>query len=457
MRRRSWLYFAAIATAVVLLVVALIVALTRQGAPDITVNFGRSIGLVNPYAFSGTISTYGEGGGYVAHSAKQRRALEELAPALWRLPLKLVGGRWVSAAAGVPPQIPGDWWVQAIEVFGDPQIVIEGSTAAPNDFSPAEAAAAVHHFQTLGFRGVHYYVLGNEPDSQGMSMAEYCGRFNAAAIAMKAVDPQAQIAGPAWGKFDPDALRSFLKCAGANVDIVDWHHYAMGKGSLLTSAEALAQTPVYGRQVAEVKHLIREVVPGRAQQIQVQIGELNWSWTTADGYHGWHGDDRFYQSVLTVWAASVLGHIAAAGGIAHQYADQNGALGLTFEKAAEAAHYHRTVSDPMPFYFGQLMFAGGQYFRHFGSTMVLSRSRQPDVEVFASAHPRNVVLINKNPSAQHDLRVKLEGVRSGTAAEWQTDPARPFAPPKHEPALQIEDGLLSVTVPPYSVTTLIIN
>jgi hypothetical protein len=417
----------------------------RSPAPDITVDFGRTTSDVNPLAFSGSISTYGEDGGDIVRSpgGKQSTLLRQLGPGLWRVPLKLESGRIVSAAAYVSGDISGDQWVGAIEGFaGTPQIVVEGSRG--NNFTPQQAADMERHF-----RGVRYWVLGNEPDAPsengGIGLKAYCTKFNQSAEAMRAVNPHILIAGPAWSSYNLLALSDFLKCAGRNVDIIDFHHYGMGD-SALSTATALAHTADYGKEIRAVRQLV-------GRKIQVEVGEFNWSWRIDDGWHGWHGDDRFYQAAATVWGASVIGHIVAAGGIAHPYADQGGALGLTFEKSADAAHYGRQVGDPMPLYWGEIMFTGGQYFRHFGSSLVQATSKQPGIEVFASSHPQDLVLINKTGSASTTL-IAIHGAFSRTVTVWQTNPDRPFSAPRDD-HMKIEGAQLKVALPPYSVTTIL--
>ena len=204
------------------------------------------------------------------------------------------------------------------------------------------------------------------------------------------------------------------------MDILDFHDYAMG-GNSVDTATALSSTGSWGDEVSQAYQLIRQYAPDRG--IQVQVGEYNWSWTTGDGYNGYQGDDWFYSAVNTVWGASVAGHIAAAGGRGDEYADLNGALGLTSEQQDAAAHYGRRLNTPMPIYYGLEMFTGGNLFRPFGSSMAEASTQLNNTEIFAAGNG-NIVMINKDRSAAQTASIGLTGFAGGSAEVWQTNQAR---------------------------------
>ncbi len=423
----------------------------HAAAPNTSVNFTVPTTTLPSYAFSSTISTYGIGGNIVGN-ATQRNNLKSLGLGLYRIPLQWNGGNIVSAAGGGPKEISGDIWVTNIKALGGiPMIVLGGS--ADNNFTPTDGANMVRHF--TGNNKVTYWVIGNEPGNGGMSIETYCTLFNQTVDAMKAVDPTIKVAGPAWAFYDANTLQKFLQCAGNKVDIIDYHHYGMG-GDALDNATALSQTQQWEDEVRPVRQQITAAVPARANQIEIHVGEYNWSWRTADGYAGWNGDDRFYQSVATVWGASVAGHIAKAGGRGFQYADQNGALGITFEKTEDATHFGKAVADPMPIYHGLRMFSGGDLFRKFGAQFVEATTTLPQVEIFASTNDKNIVLINKNPTTPQTASIQLTGFTSGTVEIWQTNNDAPFAAPTKKDPITI-GATFDYILPPYSVTTMILS
>ncbi|HJP96571.1 MAG TPA: malectin domain-containing carbohydrate-binding protein [Candidatus Saccharimonadales bacterium] len=436
---------------------ALVAFFALADSPNASVDFTKATTTLATKPFSSTISTYGENNTDIINSASQRSALANLKAGYYRIPLQWNGGNIVSSAGGHPAG-SGDAWVNSIKNIGaEPQIVVGGS--ADNNFTPDEAANLVRHFNkptTGSANPVNVWVIGNEPGNGGMSIQTYCDLFNATAAKMKAVDPTIKVAGPAWAYFDSNTINTFLQCAGNNVDIIDFHHYAMG-GSFLSEATALAQTGDWESEVTQTKQAIAQYVPSRANQIEVQVGEYNWSWRAEDGYNGWQGDDRFYQSVNTVWGASVAGHIAKAGGRGHQYSDLNGPLGLTFEKTDAASHYGRKVTDPLPIYYGMEMFTGGTLFRGFGTSMVDASTTLNNVEIYASNNGKNIVVVNKDPQATQPLTLKLTGFGGGSADVWQTSKDAPFDAPVKKTTINNVNDLLSYGLPPYSVTTFVLN
>ncbi len=423
-------------------------------APNVTVNFGAAVQTVAPYAFSGTISTYGQDGGSIINSSKQRSELKTLGLGLYRVPLQWNGGNIVSSAGGHPSG-SGDAWISDIRAAGGTPMIVLGGTS-DNNFTPQDAQNMVQHFNSNAATKVTYWVIGNEPNNGGMSIQNYCTLFNNTVDAMKSADSSIKVAGPAWSFFDSATLTSFLQCAGSKVDIIDYHHYAMGESNM-TNSVALSETSKWGDEIFQTRALINKYAAARASQIDIQVGEYNWSWRTADGWNGWNGDDRFFQAVNTVWSASVAGHIMQNGGRGHQYADQNGALSLTFEKNSDASHYGRSVGDPMPIYYGLAMFTGGGAFRPFGGTAVQASTSLSNTEVFASSGGNNIVLINKDPSATQQAIVTTTGVADGTADVWQTDQNAPFSAPTKKSTATISSSTMSVNLPPYSVTTLVVS
>jgi hypothetical protein len=431
---------------------SLCVAINAMGATANTfVDFSTPLSpSLAPSPFSSSISTYGQNGGSIVASATQRANLSSLGLGLYRVPLQWNGSNIISGAAYGPTNVSGDQWINAIKSLGaQPMIVVAGSSN--NNFTPDDAAALVQHFNPAN--NVAYWVIGNEPDNDHLSMSAYCTLFNATVDKMKAVDPTIKVAGPAWSHYDQNDLQAFLNCAGSKVDVIDYHHYAMG-GSYLDNATALAQTVNWENEITQIRQMINATVPARAAAIEIQVGEYNWSWRTGDGYPGWNGDDRFYQGVVTVWSASVAGHIMRAGGRGHQYADQNGALGLTFEKQSDATYYGQQVDAPMPIYHGLRMFSGGDLFRPFGSIAVSASTTLANVEVFASSNGQNVVMINKDPSATQTAVLQTTGSTASTVDVWQTDNNAPFQAPQLKASLAVSGGV-SYALPPYSVTTFV--
>jgi Ricin-type beta-trefoil lectin domain len=450
---------------------------THAASANVMINFNNPITSLDPNAFSGTISTYG--GQNITASQKQDTNLKNLNLGLYRVPIQWNGGNPISSAGGGPANISAAKWIQAIKSIGaQPEIVVGGTS--DDNFSASDAANLVDYFnnpKSSHYNPVKYWLLGNEPDNHGMSLTAnnaYCNLYNSAESQMRlklqqdGLNPASiMIGGPTIEQWSPAELQNFINCAN-DFEIIDYHQYAMG-GNLLTNAQALTQADSYGSELTQLRSmLVSKFGAAKANSIQMSVGEYNWSWQFGDGYNGadaWDGsgnDIRFFEPVATVWSALVAGNAAAAGGRSDQYSDQNGALGITFDDAEAniLSHYHTAVNDPMPDYWGLAMFTGANLFRHFGMSLVQSSTTLPNVEVYSSSNSDNVVLVNKDPNAQQTAILQLTGVNSGTAEVWQTSNSQTaaFSPPKKlQASLTIANGTAQVVLPPYTVTTLVIN
>ncbi|HWZ65922.1 MAG TPA: hypothetical protein VNX65_03980 [Patescibacteria group bacterium] len=442
-------------------------------ASNVTVNFDSlNAQPLSPNAFSGTISTYKGDGQTITNNTTVSGNLHKLGLSTYRVPIQFNNGNPISSAGKGPTDITADTWIASIKKLGaEPEIVIGGSPSQPgshdNNFLPSDAAGLVKYFNTHAldtvsggttishYNPVKYWVIGNEPANlTADNAATYCSRFNTTVDAMKAVDPSVVIIGPAISSLNTIFMKAFLQCAGSKVDIVDYHEYAMGY-TYLDNATTLARTHYYSQKITQLRDLINKTVPTYASHIKIQVGEYNFTYRTADGYQGYQGDDRMYQPVLTVWTASVAGHIAQSGAIGHNYSDMS--LPLLIKSKADAAHFGQTAFTPMPGYYGLEMFTGGDLFRHFGQQMVTASTSLTNTEVYASTNQKNVVLINKSPSKSKVAHIILNGFNGGSANIWQTNAAYPFAAPKLIKKLNSLQHDLTITLPPYTVTTVVLN
>lgn len=412
-------------------------------------------GKVASFFFGGTISTYGSTAIAQSNGTTQTTKLKELNLDGYRIPLKWVDDKIISSAKGGPTDISGDVWIAKLKEIGTEAVVVVGGRAKDNDISPEDAASMVKYFKEKGV-SVKNWIIGNEPNMEGMTIREYCMMYNKVVDAMKAVDSSIKIGGPAWTYYDLKALEEFVKFSGTRADMIDYHHYGMGD-SYLSEERALSETSKYEKEINEIRNMINTKFPQLKNKIEIQLGEYNWSYRTDNGFPGWKGEDRFFKPVTTVWAASVAGRVAKAGGRSFQYSDLNGALGLTFEHNEHATHFGRKVNDPMPIYYGLLMFTGGNLFRHFGNEFAVASTTVENVEVYASTS-KNIVLINKDSKLEKTIHLKMEGVTTNAEANiWQTSRDNPFNPPTNKGIQTAKEGVLSLTIPPYSITTLVVK
>ncbi len=413
-----------------------------------SVDFTQTVSTTAPYAFSGTISTYGNQG-TIVNSAKQRDNLKKLGLGSYRLPLQWNNGNPISSAEGAAGGISGDTWVAKVrEVGAEPMVVLGGSQ--DNNFSAQDAANMVRHYS--GANRVTYWVIGNEPDNRGISMDQYCTVFNSTVDAMKAVDPTIKVIGPALTDYEDYKYADydkFLSCAGSKVDVVDFHDY--GERTQTLAQNISQQSERYDAKVKDLRARIQRLVPNRANQIEIQIGEWNLT-PIADG----DLDGRMYSGGTTVYGALVAANIAKSGARGHQYSDQNNPLGLTFENANIASNFGRTVADPLPLYHGIGMLTGEGLFRGFGKQSVQTSSDNSNISIYASTNDKNIVLINKSETKTEGVVAALKGFAGGSAEIWQTSKDKPFDAPTRKTTIPVKD-ILEYELPAWTVTTVVLT
>ena len=90
--------------------------------------------------------------------------------------------------------------------------------------------------------------------------------------------------------------------------------------------------------------------------------------------------------------------------------------------------------------------------------MVNASTTLPNVEVFASDNPKNIVVINKDQSLTQTATFSLNGVESGTVVIWRKDESVLFPnPPIKLATVPLENGTFTFQLTPFSVTTFVLN
>jgi hypothetical protein len=323
--------------------------------------------------------------------------------------------------------------------------------------NPTDAANLVRHFN-LGGNRVNQWIVGNEPDTKADGeAASYSARFNATYDAMKAVDPSIAAGGPAVSHPRLDYLTDFLTGSGTRTDFVDFHKYGAGEKPLCDT-QLLAETAQWTDDVAAVRQIITNVVPSRAAQIGIQIGETNSDW----GLHpdpagcGNIGTEPVqYRNAAIWWAASVFGRLATAGARGYAYGDKNGALGLLYDQPnANGAG----VDERMPAYEGIGFFTGqeGTSLAHIGTALVSSSTTLAGVEVYASSNPKVIVIVNKGMTPYNAV-ISVSGGTAKAAGNQKDGNTVSYAKPTALGDIPVSNGQLAVTLPGPSVTQLVVS
>jgi hypothetical protein len=406
-----------------------------------TVSLGASTGTIDSRAVGSCISTYGAN---IATSAAQRASLKQLGLGRYRIPIRWNKGNPVSSAGGGPQNISADQYVDALNAMGAQVVIVVGGATGDNDFTSSDAANLVAHY---GPKGVKTYYLGNEPNNGGISIDAYASLFNQSADAMRAVDSTITIGGPTWSYYDLATFQRFMDLSGSRLDVLDYHHYAMGNPPALSDADALAQTHNWGDEVHAISSaLAAKGLSGK----QVSVGEYNWAWQYQDGVAG--GDNRFFQPIISVWAASVIGHVLSAGGWPFQYSDQNGPLGLTVE--AGNTDMGHPGNSPQPIYHGLGMWTGEGLFRSFGTTLVGASCSDASLEIYATSGP-NVLFVNKSTQVKNVVLAWNPGGPQA-ASVWQTSGTDGYAAPTAVARGSVgSPAQVYLALPAMTVTTLV--
>lgn len=435
------------------LTVVLAAALLVVGAPEsqaagearATVDFTRVAARTDPFAVGVGSSTYGA---TPLTSAVQSQAERRLDARTVRIPVGYRNGRVSSSAAGAS-SVDAVALIRQYRTWGYRVIAVIGGRTNDFDVQPGDPTRIM---QAIGFDGVTY-TAPNEPGNQGKSLSDQVAVAAMIVREGRALRSGFRLTGPVWSYYDRSALTGFADAMGERLGGIDYHHYGMGERSL-TTEQAMAATPVYGREVSTIRADLR----ARNLDVPVAVDELNFSWRYQDGTPG--GNNRFFTAVNTVWMTSAIGHILKAGGRALPYATQNGPLGMTVQAGATNPD-RRPASSPMPAYWAVANWTGAGMWPHFKDVVYESASSDPALEVFAvnnEAGGQNVLLLNKQQSGARTLSVELAGAQAGLYTAYTSNPDRPYDPPTPAGAASFDpDPTLTFTLPPMTVTVLVLQ
>jgi hypothetical protein len=404
--------------------------LHAQTSTTVSIDFSN-IKEISPLAFGIDESAYGAGGKNLSADSVERDMIKKLKVSQVRFELKVSGSSIICGAAGCPATVGADTWINSIRATGADPIVI-----VPDN--EADAAKIVKYFNKDLNSPIKRWIVGNEPDNHGITAAEYSARFNAAYDAMKAIDPNIKIAGPATAWFNKDFIQTFLNTSGSKVDIIDYHTYGQGGTVNRTEAELFAESARYEQQAAELRTMLTNTLSTKGRAIDIQVGEWNMDWDS---------DAKYITHFNTVWSASALGHIIKSGMHALPYATKNGDLGALYE----------TTNEPMPLYHGIGMFTGEGFFQKFGTQLATVTTTSNNLEVFASDNPKSIVVVNKSPTAAETASFAVNEILSGSTLDvWRKDKTQtPKANPAKITGVNVINNSFSYSFPAYSVTTFV--
>jgi hypothetical protein len=314
--------------------------------------------------------------------------------------------------------------------------------------TPEKAAEVVRYCNVEHDYGFRYWEVGNEPDlylnrfhrsgDPVFDVDWYNARFREFATAMKAVDPDILVAGPAvtggWREWMP----AFLAANGDVVDVISWHWYP--HGNELSDAQVLATPVQIEEQVLALRAWWRDpAVNPRGYQRPLPplfLSEYNVSWASSVSRH-------LGSQVGALWNAEVVGRMANLGvEMAAHFALQ----GTTWQGLIG------NLEDPRPVYGVYRLYA------RWGTTQVAAESSdEPLLPAFASLRADRrlaILVVNKDPTLAREATLTVEGFRpAGQAQIWLQDGQHMGA---ELPAIAVAETF-PYTFSPYSVTLFVLE
>jgi hypothetical protein len=192
---------------------------------------------------------------------------------------------------------------------------------------------------------VTYWEIGNEPDLFAVTRGDpswtperYCEVFRAQARAVKEVDPQAKVAGPAVSGSVPvrDAfLERFVEQCGDVVDLLTWHLYPTD-GTMPDDA-ALDTAAQADDTVARYRALLSDPVKnplGYGRHVALGVTEYGLSWFTGRARHLADVVNALWSTEIALrldeQGVEVAHYFALQGIVNHGLLDQSGVRRPTY-------------------------------------------------------------------------------------------------------------------------------
>ena len=314
--------------------------------------------------------------------------------------------------------------------------------------TPEKAAGLVRYANVERGYGFRTWEIGNEPDrylgrpgqpgDPTFDVDWYNVQFRDFALAMKAMDPSIQIAGPAVRDGWITWLPAFIATNGDLVDVLSWHW--VPPGHELTDAQLLATPAQIERQVAVIREWWR-TPRANPKGHKRPIPPLFLSEYAAS-------PDATSQRPLAtqagaLWTAEVVGRLANVG------------VEIASYTALQGAGWHGLVDDrqtPRP------TFGIFRLYSQWGQTQLAVESPdEAQLPAFASRRSDGalaVLALNKDPQQPRPIELAFTGFRAAGRAEvWRQDAAHPAG---EQLAPVVVQDTISATLPPYSATLFII-
>ncbi|MCP5548889.1 MAG: hypothetical protein H7A50_16120 [Akkermansiaceae bacterium] len=207
---------------------------------------------------------------------------------------KLADGRWqvdfsgyapgfrIKSVTGALSDFHGHTDVKALHEFVRDRGAEALVTVNAGTGTPEMAAEWARWAKTEGYK-VAGWEIGNEldgewelghfgTDGKPVDADEYARRFVAFSKAIKAIDPQAKVGGPACSNDQLPFVETLIREAGDSLDFVTFHTYPV-LGGRRTEAERFAQADDVAIAVKKIRGWLERYQSQRADQVKIGITE----------------------------------------------------------------------------------------------------------------------------------------------------------------------------------------
>jgi alpha-L-arabinofuranosidase len=268
--------------------------------------------------------------------------------------------------------------------------------------SPRLAAEWVHWANQKEDYDVRYWELGNElsgdwelghrlPDGSSMTGAIYTKRYLEYAAAMRAVDSELKLGGPASPDIELDFMEALIRDGGKAVDYLSFHAYPVGV-SLRDTQKKFEAIETVRTAIQKIRKWIQTYQPTRQDEIEIGISEWNIKVNE---------DQDTADLISALWSAAFIGMLFEEGvDFANQWD-----LVTQVEKGGHSAFYHDpTQVTPKSQYWGLWMW--GQLM---GNELVHSKLKtSPHLQSFVTRSSEGLQIMCINTSESKTAQLKLE-------------------------------------------------
>lgn len=257
--------------------------------------------------------------------------------------------------------------------------------------------------------GVGYWEVGNElngewemghrlPDGSAITGELYAIRYKDYAAAIKAVDPDARVGGPASSDLSADFAEELLMLAGDQVDFISVHAYPVGV-QLTDPAAKFRCLDDLRPSLDRIRGWINQHQPARAEAIELGVTEWNIK----------VNEDRDTGDMLGgLWSAAWIGEMFREGvSFAHQWD-----LFTNKEKGGHSTFLSKgSVFEPKATYWANYLWS-----QLMADRLVASRldgAPSAAIRAYATSSERGVqiLLVNGGDTAVHELAIVLRSER----------------------------------------------